>query len=262
MRCRVAASGAQPISRSNSTASSGLSASVGCGQVAAPDHALRRGGDIRARHLAGLGIGRRRAHHVGARKLHPGAAAVEQAADNGERRVIDAARQPFEVVEHRGAGQPLQQVSGIDDLVRPQMDLHVPAERRDALRQRLDHVDGGDGGSRIELGEADAAHAAVGEPPQLAVFHVRVHDGDAARLRSKLRQRIKRHRVVGPIGRRLHHHGPAGSDALLEPPVLGDAGVLLHAGSRPRRRKARGVVDMHVAVAGVGRRLERRGGGS
>ena len=46
-----------------------------------------------------------------------------------------------------------------------QMDLHVPAERRDALRQRLDHVDGGGRGLRIELGEADAAHAAVGQPP-------------------------------------------------------------------------------------------------
>ena len=53
------------------------------------------------------------------------------------------AAQPAEMIEHDGARQPLQQIGGGDDLVGAQMDLHMPAERLDAPRQRLDHVERG-----------------------------------------------------------------------------------------------------------------------
>ena len=83
---------------------------------------------------------------------------------------LGAADQPSEMVEHHRARQPLQQVGGGDDLVGAQMDLHMPAERlRRGLRQRLDHVERGGGGPRIELGEADAADAAVRERPELGI---------------------------------------------------------------------------------------------
>ena len=147
-----------------------------------------------------------------------------------ERRIVDPvpARQPAEMIEHDGAGQPLQQIGRGDDLVGAQMDLHMPAERLDALRQRLDHVDRGGGGPRIELGEADAADAAVGHALELGVGDVGMNHGDAARLRPELRDGVERHLVVGDIGRRRHHDDPAGADALLEQPVVRDAGVRLH----------------------------------
>ena len=64
------------------------------------------------------------------------------------------------MVEHDRARQTQQQILGGDDLVGAQMDLHVPAERLHALRQRLDHVHRRGRGVRIELREADAADAA------------------------------------------------------------------------------------------------------
>ena len=103
---------------------------------------------------------------------------------------------------------------------------------------------------------------AVGHPLQLGVGDGRMNDRDAARRRPKLRDGIERHRVVGVIGRRRHHDGAAGSDSLLEQPIVGDARVRLHARLRPRRREARAVVDVHVAVAGVFRRNGFRLGGT
>ena len=87
-------------------------------------------------------IVRRRAEKIRARKLHPGPPAVEHPADDRERRIVHpSGRQPAEMVEHDRARQPLQQVCGGDDLIGAQMNLHMPAERLHAPRQRLDHVD-------------------------------------------------------------------------------------------------------------------------
>ena len=148
-------------------------------------------------------------------------------------------RQPAEMIEHDRARQPQQHVRGGDDLIGAQMDLHVPAERLHAPRQRLDHVHRGRRGLRIELREADAADAAVRHALELGVGHGRMHHGDAARLRPELRDGVERHLVVGDIGRRRHHDDAARADALLEQPVVRHAGVRLHPRFRPRRRKAR-----------------------
>ena len=224
--------------------------------VAAPHHALGRGRDIRPRHLAGVRIGRRPAEKIRAGKLHPGAAAVEHPADDAEGRMVQSLRrrQAAEMIEHDRARQTQQQILGGDDLVGAQMNLHMPAERLHAPRQRLDHVHRRGRGLRIELRETDAAHAAVRHALELGVGDGRMHHRDAARGRAKLRDGVERHLVVGEIGGRRHHDHAARPDALLQQPVVRDAGVRLHPRLRPRRRKASAVIDMHVAVARIVRR--------
>ena len=184
MRWRTPASGAHSDKRSSSFASSGLFVSVGMRPVAAPHHALRRGLDVSLGDRRGLGVARRAVEHVGAGKLHPGVALVEHSADHAERWIGDARRrEPPEMIEHDGAGQALQQVGGADDLIAPQMNLHVQAERLGALRQRLDHVERGGGGLRVELCKPDTPHALGLHRLQLGVGDGRVHHRDAACLR-------------------------------------------------------------------------------
>ena len=73
---------------------------------------------------------------------------------------------------------------------------------------------------------------------------------------------VERAAVVGAVGRGRHDHVAGGADALLEQPIVLRMGV-----ARPQRRircrRKAAVVDVHVAVAGIGRRLElgRRGAG-
>ena len=50
-----------------------------------------------------------------------------------------------EVVEHHWSGQTPQEVRPFNDLLALDVELHVPAEIRHALRQRLDHLDLHDG---------------------------------------------------------------------------------------------------------------------
>ena len=224
MRWRVRSSGAQSDSRSNSTASSGLSASGRMRPVAAPHHALGRGRDIGARDGAGLRIVRRPADHVGARELHPGAPAVEHPPDDANAGSSDAVAS-----------------AGRDDRTRS-----CPAAAATGRRRRRSgrRADGSAHASRAARRASPAARscrcvvaAVLGSnwvkrmprmPPsrklcKLGVGHGRMHHRDAARLRAELRQRVERHRVVGDVGRRRHHDGPAGADALLEQPVFLDA---------------------------------------
>ena len=153
------------------------------------------------------------------------------------------------------ARQPAQQVGVGDDLVAAHVDLHVPADVGHAPGQRLDHVDAGDRGRRIEHRKADAAHAAGIERPQLAVADLGKHHGDAAGV-AEPGDGVERDAVVGAVGRRLHDDGASRADPLLQPAIVGHTGVGLHARARPRRREALGVVDVHMAIACARRRLE------
>ena len=91
---------------------------------------------------------------------------------------------------------------------------------------------------------------------QLGVGHVRMHDGDAARLRPELRERVERHRVVGV-------HRPPASPRRCGSfrSAAGTAGSPRRVASGCIRAPGRGggnraaVIDVHVAVAGVRRRL-------
>ena len=165
------------------------------------------------------------------------------------------------MVEHHGRRQAFEQRGILDDLVRAHVDLDVPAEIRDALRERRDHVDRDRSRARIEHREADAANAASHHRLQLRVGHGRMHHRNAARpVAPELLNAVERHAIVGHVGGRRHDHGTRGAEALLQQPILRDRGILLHARlrARPRGREALAVVDVHVAVAGIRRRLELR----
>ena len=136
-------------------------------------------------------------------------------------------RQRAEMIEHDRAGQAVPQACGVDDLVAAQVDLHVPAEIVHPPGERLDHVEGGDGGARVELGEADAADAALREGLELGVGDRGMHDRDAAGV-AELRDGVERDAVVSAVGGGLHHHGAGSADALLQQPVVGGAAVALH----------------------------------
>jgi hypothetical protein len=86
------------------------------------------------------------------------------------------------------------------------------------------------------------------------------HD-DGARLRPHGGDRIEGRRVLGAIGRGLHDDVAARPDALLKAAVILDRGV-----TRPQRRTRVDLVlrtiDVMVAVAGVGRRLQLGGLGA
>ena len=240
-------------------ASFGLSFSVGCGQSVRPDHALGRRLGEGLGELRRVGVGRRAdlGVHVGAGELHPGPALVDQPADDGVGRVRGAGvlRDAPHVVEHDRRRQAVEDVLDADDLVAEHVDLHVPAEVVDALRQRLEHVDRRRAG--LHQVEADAAHAEIVQALELGVGHARVDDGDAARRRPDLRHAVQRAGIVGAVGRGLHYDVARRADALLQEPVVVGLGVGRLQG-RARRDREAAVVDVHVAVAGVLRRVQLR----
>ena len=111
--------------------------------VAAPDQPLRRRRDVGLGERCRVRVGRADLGiPVGARQLHPGAALVEQPEDHAIGRVLLARRlrDAAEVIEHDRRGQPVEEVPDLDDLVALHVDLDVPAERLDPLRQGLEHV--------------------------------------------------------------------------------------------------------------------------
>lgn len=73
------------------------------------------------------------------------------------------------MIEHELLRQAPQHVLELDHLLATDVELNVPAERRDAFRQRLDHFGLDDRGGRVTKTEADPAHASVVESLQLGV---------------------------------------------------------------------------------------------
>jgi hypothetical protein len=174
------------------------------------------------------------------------------------RRMIDAGRQRRvrEMIEHHRRGQAPQQRGHLVDHLALHVELHVPAEIGDALRQRLDHLGRDRARARVGEAEADAANAAGMKGLELGVGDRRGDDRDAARARRELRDRVERHPVVGRIVARLHDDDARRPDPLLQQPVFRDGGVGRRRPRVRRHRKAHRVIDVHVAVGGVGRRLE------
>ena len=139
--------------------------------------------------------------HVGAGQFHPGVALVEHAPDHAERRIGPRPlRQPAEMIEHdRCPAAAAANRAARDDLIRrADGSAQCQPSRLDALRQRLDHVERGGGGIRIELGEADAADAARPASLQLGVGDGRMHHRDAACAGGpSCGDGVERHRIVG-----------------------------------------------------------------
>ena len=102
------------------------------------------------------------------------------------------------VVEHDRRRQPLEEVRDLDDLVAQHMDLDVPAEIVDALRQRLEHLDRRC--ARLDEVEADSANAEIIEPLELGVGDARIDDRDATCGRAELGHRIEGAGIIGSVG--------------------------------------------------------------
>ena len=106
----------------------------------------------------------------------------------------------------------------------------------------------------IAEAEADAANAAVVQPLQFGVGDSRdAGPRRRAHCGAELRDRVERDLVVGGVVARRDDDDARGADALLQQPVVRDRRVRGRDPVARRHRKARGIVDVHVAVGGVRR---------
>ena len=91
--------------------------------------------------------------------------------------------------------------------------------------------------------------------PQLGIGDRGVDHDDGACARAKRYERIESGSILGAVGRRLDDDVAAGADALLKGVIIVDRGVARTQG-RARINLVLRPVDMVMAVAGIGRRLE------
>ena len=159
------------------------------------------------------------------------------------------------MVEHDRRGQPLQKVRSLDDLLAQHMDLHVPAEIVDALRQGLEHVDCRRAG--LDEIEAYAAYAEAVQPLEFGVCDARIDHRNAARARAELRHRVQGAGIVRAVSRWRDDNVARRADTLLEKAIVVDRRIGGPELGVRRDRKA-AVINVHVRVAGVRRRLEFR----
>ena len=133
------------------------------------------------------------------------------------------------------------------------MDLDVPAEIVDALRQGLEHVDRGRAG--LDEIEADAANAEVVQPLEFGVGDARIDHRHAARARAELGHRVERAGIIGSVGRGRDDDVARRADPLLKQAIVVDGRVgWTQLGGGGNRKAA--VVNVHVTVARVRRRFE------
>src|SRR6266567_5080499 len=135
---RIASSGTHSASRTNRTASLGLSFAVGCGQSLA--HTMRSGATLMYAR-ADLGV------MIGARQLDPGPSPVDELADRLEARIVQGIGlcQPAEMIEHVRGGHAQQQVLDSRDLLAFLSMRQVRTMRR---RLRLSLTAGAESGTR------------------------------------------------------------------------------------------------------------------
>ena len=197
------------------------------------------------------------ADDVCARNLDPGTSRIQQRPDHFMRLMIDAVRHLrfAHVIKHDRRRQALQHRRIVDDLLRLHVELHVPAVLRNALRERLYHVDADHRRLRIADREADTTNAAVVERLQLGIGHRRMQNADAARIGyAELPDGVDGDAVVRHVVAWLHDDDARDAYALLQQPVI------LHRAVRRMRalRLEARVVNMDMAVGRVRRRLELR----
>ena len=131
----------------------------------------------------------------------------------------------------------------------------MPAQGVDALRQRFEHFDRRRAG--LHEIEADACDAEAVEPLQLGVADARIDHGDAPGRGAEFRDGVERDGIVRAVGRRRDHHVARQAEPLLQQTIVVDRRI-----RRPQLRIGRDgkavVVDMHVTIASIGRRLHPR----
>ncbi len=156
------------------------------------------------------------------------------------------------MVKDDRAGQTLKKVRVLDDGVAEDMDLDVPAEIVDALRQGREHVDRG--GAGLDKIEAYAANAEVVQALEFGVGDARIDNRHAARACAELGHRVKRARIIGSVGRGCDDDVARRADPLLKQAIVVDRCVgWTDLGGGSNRKAA--VVNVHVTVARVWRRF-------
>ena len=171
--------------------------------------------------------------------------------------MVDAVglRDVREVIEDDRRGHALEDGHDLHDLGGRRVDLDVPAEIVDALREGLHHL--GRRGAGLRQVEADAADSEVVHALELVGRDLVVDDRDHAGLRAERRQRLEMPAVVRAVGRRLHENVAGRADALLERAIVLDQRVGRPQGGLRIDRELC-VVDVVMAVGGVGGRLQLR----
>ena len=160
-----------------------------------------------------------------------------------------------EVIEDDLRGNALEDRHDLHDLDGRRVDLDVPAEVVDPLRQGLDHL--GRRGARLRQIEANAPHPEPVHALEVLGRHGVVDDRDHARRRAELGQRLEMAPVVDAVGRGLHEDVARRPDALLEGAIVHHQRVA-RAQRGLRIDRVLGVVDVVVTVGGVGRGLQLR----
>ncbi len=168
--------------------------------VRCPEHALRRRLNQRLGAEADV-VEERRAdlrHLVGGGELDVSASAFDEPEQHPEGRVIE--RHRFEelahVIDDQRARQAPQKRLTFRQEPAVELQLHMPAERRDAGGERSEafpreHTSG----KHVEAHPADACAA---ELIKLRIGYALVKDGDATRVR-KRRDRLKRTGIIGAV---------------------------------------------------------------
>ncbi len=230
--------------------------------VGAPDAALRRGGDEQVgerrdvvERMAGL-------RRPVAAELDPAAAGLEQPAQrrDGRMRQAPCDRDGPHVVDHDVDRQAPQAGREVQERLRAGVELHVPAQWRDAAGEGLQQFDGGGAADHVATHAADAGvvHAA-----QVGIGGGLVdHDDAAASRRAELRHGVQRATVVRAVDARLHDHDAIQAERLAHHLVVGQRGLDRRvAAARVQRIAIRRTDDVDVAVARAGWREAGGGGG-
>jgi hypothetical protein len=110
------------------------------------------------------------------------------------------------VVEHDGHRKAQQPLLLLGDLVRVrEMQLHMPAHRRDLRRQRVDGIESAVATHMRR--DPDAAHSAFVQAAHLGHGRVGREPGDAAcTVLAELRDHVQRERVVRAVHAGAHLH--------------------------------------------------------
>jgi hypothetical protein len=159
-----------------------------------------------------------------------------------------------DMVDDQPAGQPLQQCFTFSQQAAVQLQLDAPAEARDAGRDRFQSVPR-QRTARQHL-ETRAANAGVGQALQLGIADVGPDDCDTARLvETEGCDRLDGTAVVEAVGRWLHDHRTVQAQGALHGADVGrDVGPGRAGAHRGRGHGLGRIIDVNVAVAGLGRR--------
>ena len=129
----------------------------------------------------------------------------------------------------------------------------MPAEGVDARHDLIHLVEADRAVGELEKALSD--DTALRQPLDFRIGYLRRHDPNAFRIGRERADRIERHAVVGPIGIRLHNDDTLQAELALQLAIHRDGEV---SGQRRPSRRGRHVliVEVHVRVAGTGRRFQ------